>query len=67
MKIIICQLVKQHNQLLELIQNREDKVRDMSWRWQESQKCEDWWDKTEDIQEQANELDTIIDKLKDLS
>ncbi len=53
--------------MLELIQNREDKVDDMSWRWQESQKCEDWWDKTEDIQEQANELDTIIDKLKDLS
>ena len=38
----------------------------MSEKWQDSEKCEEWMDKTMEIDEQANELDSIIDKLKEL-
>ena len=66
MKTIIKNLKNQLNKLEELIQTREDKIDDMSEKWQESEKCEEWMDKTSDIQEQVNELDTIIDNLKEL-
>ena len=50
----------------ELIQSREDKVDDMSEKWQESEKCEEWQDKTMEIEEQSNELECLIDNLKEL-
>jgi L-rhamnose mutarotase len=67
MKNIIRNLEKELEKLRELIQAREDKVDDMSAKWQESEKCEEWEDKTQDIEQQANELDTIIDNLKEQS
>tara|TARA_Y100000385_G_C12499614_1_gene386573 strand:+ start:268 stop:471 length:204 start_codon:yes stop_codon:yes gene_type:complete len=66
MKTIIKNLEKQLEILQDLIQAREDKVDDMSEKWQESEKCEEWEDKTMDIQTQCDELDCIIDELKNL-
>lgn len=66
MKTIIKNLEKQLEKLRELIQAREDKVDDMSERWQESEKCEEWMDKTQDIEEQADELDNVISNLQEL-
>jgi hypothetical protein len=67
MKSIIKNLEKQLEKLRELIQAREDKIDDMSEKWQESEKCEEWEDKTQDIEAQADELDTLIDSLKELN
>lgn len=67
MKNIIKNLEKQLENLRELIQLREDKVDGMSEVWQESEKCEEWEDKTLDIGSQADELDSMIDSLKDLT
>ena len=66
MKPIIINLEKQLEKLRELIQKREDKIHCMSEKWQESEKCEEWQDKTMDIEEQANELETVLDSLKEL-
>lgn len=66
MKTIIKNLRKQLEKLRELVQAREDKVDDMSEGWQESEKCEYYMDKTRDIEERANELDTLIDDLTEL-
>ena len=66
MKTIIKNLEKQLEKLRELIQTREDKIDDMSDKWQESEKCQDWEDKTQDIEEQADELDVVIINLKEL-
>lgn len=66
MKKIIKSLEKQLEALRELIQKREDKVDDMSEAWQESEKCVDWEDKTQDIELSADELDTLINELKEL-
>ena len=66
MKQIIKNLEKQLEQLRELIQKREDKVDEMSEKWQESEKCEEWEYKTMDIESQADELDSLIDNLKEL-
>lgn len=67
MKKIIGNLEKELQNLRELIQVREDKVDDMSEKWQESEKCEEWMDKTQDIEEQADELDSVIDALSELN
>jgi len=66
MKKIIKNLEKQLEKLRELIQAREDKVDDMSEKWQESEKCEEWMDKTQEFEEQADELDNVIAQLNDL-
>lgn len=66
MKKIIENLEKQHKKLSELIQSREDYVLERSAKWQESEKCEDYEDKTSEIQFQADSLDDIIDDLKEL-
>jgi flagellar biosynthesis chaperone FliJ len=66
MKTIIKNLEKQLEKLRELIQAREDKVDDMSEKWQESEKCEEWMDKTQEFEEQADELDNVISNLKEL-
>ena len=65
MKLIIKQLQKQLLKLRKLVQIREDYVINRSERWQESAKCEDYEDKTWNIESQADELDSIIDNLKD--
>jgi hypothetical protein len=67
MKKIIKALEKQHIDLEELIQKREDKVNDASERWQESEACEDWEFKTEEIQNQCDELFNIIEELTSLA
>jgi hypothetical protein len=66
MKKIIKTIEIEIEKLRDIIQTREDKVDDMSERWQESEKCDDWLDKTMDIEEQVNELELVIDNLKDL-
>jgi len=66
MKSIIKNLEKELEKLRELIQVREDKVDDMSEKWQESEKCEEWMDKTQEFEEQADELDNVIASLKEL-
>jgi flagellar biosynthesis chaperone FliJ len=66
MKQIIKNLEKQLEKLREFIQEREDKVDGMSEKWQESEKCEEFMDKTMEIEEQANELDTVICNLQEL-
>lgn len=66
MKDIIKSLEKQLVKLRGVIQNREDYVNDRSEKWQESEKCEEYEDKTQDIEYQAGELDTVIDELKEL-
>ncbi len=66
MKTIIKNLEKQLEKLRELIQAREDKVDDMSEKWQESEKCEEWMDKTQEFEEQADELDNVISNLREL-
>lgn len=63
MKTIIKNLQKQLEKLRELIQAREDKVDGMSERWQESEKCEEYMDKTSDIEDKANDLYNVIDDL----
>jgi uncharacterized protein Yka (UPF0111/DUF47 family) len=66
MKTIIKNLEKQLEKLRELIQAREDKVDDMSEKWQASEKCEEWMDKTQEFEEQADELDNVISNLQEL-
>jgi len=66
MKNIIKSLEKQLEKLREIIQDREDKIDNMSEKWQESEKCEEWEDKTRDIEEQADELDNVILNLTEL-
>ncbi len=66
MKKIIEQLEKQLENLNDLIESREDYVMDRSGHWQESEKCGNYEYKTELIEEQANELDALIDNLKEL-
>jgi len=66
LKKIIENLENELEQLLDLIQSREYKVDDISTKWQESEKCEEWMDKTMEIEEQADELYIIIDNLKEL-
>jgi len=48
------------------IQKRHDKVYDMSDKWQESEKCEEWIDKTEEIEECLDQLVLVIDDLNEL-
>ncbi len=67
MKKIILALEKQLENLRELINQREDFVLDRSEKWQESEKCEEHEDKTSDLDMQADELDNLIDELKELS
>ena len=66
MKTIIKNLEKQLENLRKLVQAREDKVYGMSEKWQESEKCEDFTDNTQEIDAQADELENLIDNLKEL-
>ncbi len=66
MKKIIKKLQIQEEALRELIEQRQDKVYNMSEKWQESEKCEEWEDKTNEIEAQADELTNIISELEDL-
>lgn len=65
MKKIIKNLEKELEKLRTLIQARYDKVDGMSEKWQESEKCEEWLDITSDIEYQADNLDALIDTLKE--
>jgi cell fate (sporulation/competence/biofilm development) regulator YlbF (YheA/YmcA/DUF963 family) len=67
MKKIIRNLEFELDGLRELIQTREDKVDSMSEKWQESEKCEEFMDKTQDIESTADELEGIISSLQDLT
>ena len=66
MKKIVKSLEKQLEQLQELVQHRYDKFADRSENWQESEKGQEWDDKTMDIESQADELDSVIASLKEL-
>jgi len=66
MKKLIKNLEKQLEKLRDLIQAREDKVDGMSEKWQESEKCEEWMDITDEIDSQADELDNVIHNLQEL-
>jgi hypothetical protein len=66
MKKIIQNLENQLEKLRELISSREDYVLDRSEKWQESEKCEDYEDKTLEIEYQADELESVIEELKEL-
>ena len=66
MKKIIANLHKQQKELEKIIQKREDKVYEASERWQESEACEDYEYKTEEIQDRINELYTLIEELKEI-
>ena len=67
MKKIIKNLEKQLEELRVLVQKREDKFSDRSEKWQESEKGEIFEDKTQEIEIQADELDALIDGLKELA
>jgi len=67
MKSIITALKTQHDCLLKLVQRREDTFSERTERWQESEKGEDYQDKTQDIENQADELDLLIDNLEELN
>lgn len=66
MKKIIKNLKKELDALYELCQKREDFVDDRSEKWQESEACEEYMDKTMEIEGQASELDGVIDQLQEL-
>ena len=66
MKEIIKNLEKQLEKLREFIQEREDKVDNMSAKWQESEKCEEFMDKTQEIEDEADELNNLICNLQNL-
>ena len=65
MKKIIKNLETESEKLLEIIQTREDKVDEMSERWQFSQKCDDWCHKTQEIKDQVKKLELAVDILSD--
>ncbi len=65
MKKIIQNIEKQLEALRELIQVRQDYADGKSEKWQESEKGEDYMDTTLNIECQADELENIIDELKD--
>ena len=64
MNQIIKNLEKQLELMNDFVQLREDKIDTMSEKWQESEKCEEFQDLTQEYEEQANELYIIIDNLK---
>jgi hypothetical protein len=66
MKKIIKNLEIQEQLLRDLLQAREDKVNDASERWQGSEACEFWEEKTEDIETQVESLFEVIEELKTL-
>ena len=63
---IIENLEIQLEELKELIQTREGKIDNMSEKWQESEKCEEWEDKTQEIEEQAEQLENVICELQEI-
>jgi len=67
MKAIIKNLEKQHKLLVALVQKRNDKAEGMSEAWQDSDKFEEWEDKTIDIDEKAIDLHGVIIELKELT
>lgn len=66
MKKIISNLEKQFKLLNNLVQQREDYVLERSEKWQESEMCEEYEYKTMDIDSVGNDLDCVIDELKNL-
>ena len=66
MKKIIKKIEIEIEKLREIVQNREDKVDDMSAQWQESEKCDEWLDITAEIEEQVDQLELAADELKNL-
>lgn len=66
MKKIIESLEKQRSKLEEIVQKREDYVDERSEKWQESEACEEYIYKTEDIEGSIEDLDHVIDNLKEL-
>lgn len=66
MKKIIKVLEKQEQALRALVQKRQDHTYDKSNRWLESDVGEAYEDKTMEIDNQADELFTVIDGLKEL-
>ena len=66
MKKIIKKIEIEIKKLKKHIQIREDKVDTMSEKWQESEKCDDWLDTTMEIEEEVNQLELVIDNLKNL-
>lgn len=67
MKIIIKNLSIQLKNLRDKVQEREDYVDNRSAKWQESDKCETYQDVTLEIDERADDLDLLIDQLKDIN
>ena len=63
---IIKNLEAQLEALRILVKNREDVFNDRSERWQESEKGEFFNDQTMDIESEADDLDSLIDNLKEL-
>jgi len=66
MKTIIKNLEKQLENLRELVQKRDDTANERSEKWYDSEKGEEYMDKTQEIEDQAYELDNLIDNLKEL-
>lgn len=66
MKKIIENLENQFEKLQLIVEKRNDKVLNASEKWQESEKCDEWEYKTEDIENLSNELLCIIEQLKEI-
>jgi hypothetical protein len=65
-KSIIKNLEKQKDKIQELIEHREMYVENRSEKWQESEKCDDYEDATLDLGSRKDDLETLIDELKEL-
>lgn len=66
MKRTISQLRKQHNSLVDLIQNRDDYAYNRSEKWQESEVGENYQYQTDEIQGLSDDLENIIDLLEEV-
>ena len=67
MKKIIKTIEIEIEKLRDIIQTRDEKVEEMSERWQESEKCDEWIYTTVEIEECLYQLVTVIDDLKNLN
>ncbi len=66
MKKIINALEKQLKQIRDKVSNREDYALNRSEKWQESEKGEQYEDATYELDEKADDLESLIDELKEL-
>jgi len=66
MKKIIKKIEIEIENLRTHIQKRHDKIDSMSAKWQESEKGENYYDKTMEIEEFLNDLIIVIDDLKQI-